>query len=1198
MALLALSAPLRAAIPDNDNFATRTRLSGSNLFVTGSNVDSTQEPGEPDPSFWGGKSVWWTWTAPTNGAVTITTAGSSFDTMLSVFTGNTLATLNLVAFNDTEMNTSSVTFNVTRDTVYQIMVDGALNAIGDISLQLTLGPTQPPPINDHFANRITLSGTHITSITANNVGATREAGEPYHADNVGLKSVWWTWTAPASGGLTLTTQGSSIDTVLAIYTGNSVSTLTFVAGNDESLLNPNGLSLLTCNVTAGTIYQIAVDGFEGDAGGIKMRLDLGAAYAVPPNDSFANRATLSGSDVTVSGTNVGASFEAIGADFEQGEPMHLVTFGGHSVWWTWTAPSSGGVTVTTLGLSTSGFELDTIAVVYTGNQLGNLQFVAGNDEDYLTTPEGDSRVRFNATGGTTYQIAVDGYDGDVGTINLHLLMETALTVPANNNFASRTSISGSNVNVLGANRGATLESGEPLHNHSYGGKSVWWTWTSPGPGFVTMDTVSSSNSFPETYFDTILAVYTGSTLGGLIPMASDDESGGNYLSVVRFPTRSGVTYQIAVDGYDGDFGDVNLHVAFTSASYSLSVSTNPIAGGTVTVNPAPNEGANYAPGTVVTLTAVARSGATFTSWSGSISSTQNPVAITMNGNKSIVAEFAIIPTTPTTRVWNGSSSANGNWTTSQNWNEGTPNAGDALIFPAGASRLANNNDFAANTSFRSITFGGANYVLSGNAINLNEGIIATNNSGTNTVNFAIQLNSNQTFRCAVPSTKLIIAGNVALGSRTFTADTAGELALSGIISGAGGLLKTNAGTLTLSGDNTFTGATTINAGRLNVNGSQPASPVVANAAGTLGGTGRVGMISGSGTVSPGSSPGVLVSSNVIFSGSSTFRVELNGSTAGPGYDQLSVTGAVTVAGTLNATLGYSPGTNDSFTIVNNDGNDPIVGSFNGLSEGSLFSIGDSQFRISYRAGPGANDVRLTYVVPPQITCPPNISTNTALGLCSRTVAFAANVTGAPVPTVSYKLGGVSISSPHSFAAGTNVVVVTATNGVPPDASCSFTVIVTDRERPAIQCPSNITVTAAGACPKVISFSQNTFATDNCSLWNLIASPASGSAFPVGTNVVRVTATDTAGNTNFCSFLVTVLPGPAPNLAIGRSGNFAVVLSWPASNGCYQLQSTAALITSPGSNAWTTFSGPRATNGGFIYVTNSAPTSNKFYRLLY
>src|SRR6266702_4171028 len=75
----------QVTIPDNDNFATRTALYGTTAPATGNSAGATFEPGEPDPSFLGEKSVWWTWTAPTDGSVTITTAGSNFDTMLTVF---------------------------------------------------------------------------------------------------------------------------------------------------------------------------------------------------------------------------------------------------------------------------------------------------------------------------------------------------------------------------------------------------------------------------------------------------------------------------------------------------------------------------------------------------------------------------------------------------------------------------------------------------------------------------------------------------------------------------------------------------------------------------------------------------------------------------------------------------------------------------------------------------------------------------------------------------------------------------------------------------------------------------------------------------------------------------------------------------------------------------------------------------------
>src|SRR5262245_52493047 len=94
-AICALVSLAHAAIPDNDNFATRIALVGTNVTTTGSNVGATLEPGELDPSSLGGRSVWWTWTAPADGAVTISTAGSSFDTLLAVYTGNSIGNLRL-----------------------------------------------------------------------------------------------------------------------------------------------------------------------------------------------------------------------------------------------------------------------------------------------------------------------------------------------------------------------------------------------------------------------------------------------------------------------------------------------------------------------------------------------------------------------------------------------------------------------------------------------------------------------------------------------------------------------------------------------------------------------------------------------------------------------------------------------------------------------------------------------------------------------------------------------------------------------------------------------------------------------------------------------------------------------------------------------------------------------------------------------
>lgn len=205
-------------------------------------------------------------------------------------------------------------------------------------------------------------------------------------------------------------------------------------------------------------------------------------------------------------------------------------------------------------------------------------------------------------------------------------------------------------------------------------------------------------------------------------------------------------------------------------------------------------------------------------------------------------------------------------------------------------------------------------------------------------------------------------GNVDLGGATMNIGFDDSSAtFSGIISGTGGINKFTGttGTQTLSGNNTYTGTTVVNGGTLLVNGSQPQSSVSIGTAGILGGTGTVGNISASGVVAPGTSPGMLTSSNVAFAAAGTFPVELNGTTVGSGYDQLSIRGTNSLTGAaLSVSVGYVPTEDDQFRIINNDGIEAVTGTFDGLPEGSVISVGNFRFRISYVGGTG-NDVVLT-----------------------------------------------------------------------------------------------------------------------------------------------------------------------------------------------------------------------------------------------
>src|SRR5262249_34548801 len=85
------------------------------------------------------------------------------------------------------------------------------------------------------------------------------------------------------------------------------------------------------------------------------------------------------------------------------------------------------------------------------------------------------------------------------------------------------------------------EAGEPDHAGNLGGHSLWWTWTAPAQGIVTLDTIGSS-------FATLLAVYTGVSVSNLTVVATNTGSGGDHTSLLEFQTAAGATYQIAVDG--------------------------------------------------------------------------------------------------------------------------------------------------------------------------------------------------------------------------------------------------------------------------------------------------------------------------------------------------------------------------------------------------------------------------------------------------------------------------------------------------------------------------------------------------------------------------------------------------------------------------------------------------------------------------
>jgi len=257
----------------------------------------------------------------------------------------------------------------------------------------------------------------------------------------------------------------------------------------------------------------------------------------PANDAFASAVVASTATWKLTGNNTNGTSET-------GEPAHAGNSPAKSVWWAFTAPSSGTCTVRTLG---SAF--DTVLAVYTGTSVGALVALASNDNSSSTVL--DSTVSFSTVKGRIYRIVVDGKSGASGAIQLAASLVAAVA-PVNDTFATATVLTGTSFSVNGSNIGATVQTGEPKHAGITGGKSVWWSWKAPSSGTLSLATTGSS-------FDTTLGIYTGTVVNTLKVLGSnDDQSTTLRTSKVVVSVVAGTTYRIAVDGYSAASGAITL----------------------------------------------------------------------------------------------------------------------------------------------------------------------------------------------------------------------------------------------------------------------------------------------------------------------------------------------------------------------------------------------------------------------------------------------------------------------------------------------------------------------------------------------------------------------------------------------------------------------------------------------------------------
>jgi len=283
---------------------------------------------------------------------------------------------------------------------------------------------------------------------------------------------------------------------------------------------------------------------------------------------------------------------------------------------------------------------------------------------------------------------------------------------------------------------------------------------------------------------------------------------------------------------------------------------------------------------------------------------------------------------------------------------------------AGNSTITNNG----TTSFNASTTAGSSTITTNSGGNVFFFDTSTGGSARFITNAGGSFDMSGLSSAGMTAGSIEGAGSYVLGAKNLAAGNNNlSTIVSGVISGIGGsLTKVGAGTLTLSGINTYTGATTVNAGTLIVDGSIAASSLTTvNTGATLAGIGTVGSTAiAGGTLAPGSAAGsafgpLAVQGNLSFTAASTYMIQVSPANAG----RTNVSGTATLGGaTVNAV--FLPGSyvNRQYTIVNATGG--VSGTFNPAVTSNMANI---QSTLSYDAHDAFLNIELKFVPPPGVT---------------------------------------------------------------------------------------------------------------------------------------------------------------------------------------------------------------------------------------
>lgn len=447
-------------ITDETSDTFHFTTSGNTLEATSANDD----PGLPCSASGapaGSASVWYKFTPPVGGIVTVDTRGTDYDTILGIWSGARGALQNVACNDDTSIEdfTSQVTAELTNGTTYYIeVVDYALAGMnsaskphaispavpgspssgGTLILTLDFVPTTVPP-NDEIENAIPISSDTF-AITQNTLAATSATDDPSFPCAVGgarpgFASVWYKFVPSQDGRISVNTVGSSYNALLGIWTGSRGALNNVACDNDDSGAQTAFISAAA--VREGVTYYLEAAAVasgntsqqdQGKAQNVFAggNLHLNFSLIVPlPNDEFENALDITSSPFAITQDTLKAfpapddpTFPCSGNGPRQGSA---------TVWFKY-VPSTGGA----LDAGTAGTNYDTLLGVWTGTR-GALSNVACDDDGGGGSLTSALHGIYLISGGT-YYIEVASYAMGSSSISAKQDSPEALAIGGNLNF--------------------------------------------------------------------------------------------------------------------------------------------------------------------------------------------------------------------------------------------------------------------------------------------------------------------------------------------------------------------------------------------------------------------------------------------------------------------------------------------------------------------------------------------------------------------------------------------------------------------------------------------------------------------------------------------------------------------------------------------------------------------------------------------